>query len=108
MISSFKTLTLAQFLELPETKPAREHINGQITTKPLLRGKHRIIRGTLITAINNALRSPKIGLALPQLRCTFGNRSIVPDVVIFAWARIPVDEDGNIANMFDCYPDWTI
>lgn len=108
MISSTKPLTLTQFLELPETKPAREYINGQITTKPMPRGKHSIIQGTLVTAINNALRSQKIGLALPELRCTFGNRSIVPDVVVFSWARIPVDEDGNIANVFDSYPDWTI
>lgn len=108
MISSFKTLTLAQFLELPETKPAREYINGQIVTKPMPRGKHSIIQGALVTAINNALRAQKIGLALPELRCTFGNRSIVPDVVVFSWARIPVDEDGNIANVFDSYPDWTI
>lgn len=108
MISSFKTLTLAQFLELPETKPAREYINGQIVTKPMPRGKHSIIQGTLVTAINNAIRSQKIGLALPELRCTFGNRSIVPDVVVFSWAIIPVDEDGNIANVFDSDPDWTI
>jgi Uma2 family endonuclease len=108
MRSSFKTLTLTQFLELPETKPAREYINGQIVTKPIPTGKHSIIQGTLVTAINNALRSPKIGLALPELRCTFGNRSIVPDVVVFSWDRIAVDEDGNIANVFDSYPDWTI
>ena len=72
------------------------------------RGKHSIIQGTLVTAINDAIRSQKIGLALPELRCTFGNRSIVPDLVVFSWARIPVDDDGNIANVFDSYPDWTI
>jgi Uma2 family endonuclease len=42
------------------------------------------------------------------LRCTFGGRSIVPDVTLFAWDRIPVDEDGDIANVFTIAPDWTI
>ena len=108
MVSSTKPLTLTQFLKLPETKPAREYINGQIVTKPMPRGKHSIIQGTGVTAINDAIRSQKIGLALPELRCTFGNRSIVPDLVVFSWSRILVDDDGNIANVFDSYPDWTI
>lgn len=103
-----KTLTLKEFLELPETKPAREYINGQIVTKPMPRGKHSIIQGTLVTALNNALKPPKIGLALPELRCTFGNRSIVPDLAVFSWNRIPVDNEGDIANVFDSYPDLTI
>ena len=106
--SSLKMLTLTQFLELPETKPAREYINGQIVTKAMSKGKHSIIQGTLVTAINNAIKLQKIGLALPELRCTFGNRSIVPDVVVFSWARIPVDGKGDIANVFDSYPNWTI
>jgi Uma2 family endonuclease len=106
--STIQTLTLAEFLELPETKPDREYINGQIITKPMPRGKHSIIQGTLITAINDAIKPQKIGLALPELRCTFGNRSLVPDVVIFSWQRIPVDDNSEIANIFDSYPDWTI
>lgn len=106
--SLLKTVTLAEFFKLPETKPTREYINGQIVTKPMPRGKHSIIQGTLVTAINNVIRGQKIGLALPELRCTFGDRSIVPDVVVFSWDRIPVDDDGNIANVFDSYPDWTI
>ncbi len=106
--SLIQALTLAEFLELPETKPTQEYINGQIINKPMPRGKHSIIQGSLVTAINNAIRPQKIGLALPELRCTFGNRSIVPDVVIFSWSRIPVDNNGDIANIFDSYPDWTI
>ncbi|MDJ0574737.1 MAG: Uma2 family endonuclease [Xenococcaceae cyanobacterium MO_234.B1] len=106
--SLIQALTLAEFLELPETKPIQEYINGQIINKPMPRGKHSIIQGSLVAAINNAIRPQKIGLALPELRCTFGNRSIVPDIVIFSWSRIPVDNNGDIANIFDSYPDWTI
>ena len=106
--SQIKTPTLEEFLELPETKPTQEYINGQIFTKAMPIGKHSIIQGTLVTAINDAIKSPKIGLALPELRCTFGSRSIVPDRVVFSWARIPVDDNGDIANVFDSHPDWTI
>ena len=45
---------------------------------------------------------------MPELRCTFGCRSIVPDIVVFSWARIPVDDNGDIANVFDSHPYWTI
>lgn len=30
------------------------------------------------------------------------------DVAVFAWERIPVDENGDIANVFTSAPDWTI
>jgi Uma2 family endonuclease len=42
------------------------------------------------------------------LRCTFGNRSNVPDIAIFTWNRIPLDDRGDIANSFEAAPDWTI
>ncbi|TBR61862.1 hypothetical protein B4U84_14155 [Westiellopsis prolifica IICB1] len=35
-----KTLTLAEFLQLPETKPASEYIDGKIIQKPIPQGKH--------------------------------------------------------------------
>ncbi|WP_008313069.1 Uma2 family endonuclease [Leptolyngbya sp. PCC 6406] len=32
----------------------------------------------------------------------------MPDIAIFQWARLPVNEDGSIANTFNAQPDWTI
>lgn len=46
--------------------------------------------------------------AFPELRCTFGDRSIVPDIAVFIWSRIPRDEKGEVANAFSISPDWTI
>lgn len=103
-----KTLTVSEFLKLPETKPASEYINGQIIQKPMPQGKHSKLQGKLVTAINQIGEDRQIALAFPELRCTFGGRSIVPDVVVFAWERIPVDENGDVANVFETYPDWTI
>lgn len=103
-----KTITLEEFLKLPETKPASEYINGQVIQKPMPQGKHSKLQGKLATAINQVVEDQKIALAFPELRCTFGGRSIVPDVSVFAWNRIPVDDNGDIANVFPIYPDWTI
>lgn len=103
-----KTITLEEFLKLPETKPASEYINGKIIQKPMPQGKHSKLQGRLITAINEVVEKRQIALAFPELRCTFGGRSIVPDVVVFAWERIPLDNRGEVANVFEAYPDWTI
>lgn len=103
-----KTITLEEFLKIPETKPASEYINGQIIQKPMPQGKHSKLQGKLVTAINEVVETQQLALAFPELRCTFGGRSIVPDVAVFAWERIPVDENGDIANVFKAAPDWTI
>jgi len=107
-IQQTKTLTLSEFLKLPETEPASEYINGQIIQKPMPQGKHSRIKCELVPAINVAVKNQKSALAFPELRCTFGGRSIVPDVTVFTWQRIPVDENGEVANVFETYPDWTI
>ncbi len=109
MITTTNTnLTLEEFLQQSETKPASEFINGKIKQKPIPQGEHSCIQIELCTAINQLTQSQKIAYALPELRCTFGNRSIVPDVVVFQWERIPRTEKGRIANRFNTYPDWSI
>jgi Uma2 family endonuclease len=103
-----KTLTLEEFLKLPETEPASEYMDGKIIQKPMPQGKHSRFQGKLVTQINEIVEAPKMALALPELRCTFGGRSIVPDVAVFAWNRLPRDEQGDLLNVFSAAPDWTI
>ncbi|NJK28166.1 MAG: Uma2 family endonuclease [Coleofasciculaceae cyanobacterium SM2_3_26] len=101
-------LTLSEFLALPETKPACEHISGQVIRKPMPQGRHSRIQQKLSAAINAVTESDEIALALPELRCTFGDRSLVPDIAVFRWERIPLTEAGNIVDRFNAPPDWTI
>jgi Uma2 family endonuclease len=101
-------LTLDEFLELPETKPASEFIAGHIYQKPMPQGKHSRLQLKLCTAINQVAEERQIALAFPELRYTFASRSIVPDVTVFTWQRIPFDVDGEISSVFKIYPDWTI
>jgi Uma2 family endonuclease len=101
-------ISLDEFLQLPETKPASEYINGQVYQKPMPQGEHSILQGSLITAINRIATPSKIGYAFPELRCTFGGAVIVPDVTVFEWSRIPLQPNGRIANKFEIPPDWVI
>jgi Uma2 family endonuclease len=101
-------LSLAEFLQLPETKPASEYIQGEIYQKPMAQGEHSIIQGSLVTAINQIGKPQKLVCAFPELRCTFGGSTIVPDITVFEWARIPKNEKGRIANRFEIAPDWVI
>ncbi|VXD24018.1 conserved hypothetical protein [Planktothrix serta PCC 8927] len=103
-----KTISLEEFLKQPETKPASEYIEGQIIQKSMPQGKHSTIQGELVIALNAILKPAKIARAFPELRCTFGERSIVPDVSVFTWDRIPRDDNGAIANTFLIAPDWMI
>ncbi|MBR8826582.1 MAG: Uma2 family endonuclease [Gomphosphaeria aponina SAG 52.96 = DSM 107014] len=103
-----KLLTLEEFLQLRETKPAGEYVNGKISQKPLPQGKHSTIKTELAAAINAVIKPAKRGRAFSELRCTFGDRSIVPDVSVYSWERIPRDANGKIANRFHLAPDWTI
>jgi Uma2 family endonuclease len=103
-----KSLTLTEFLKSPETKPANEYVNGQIIQKPMPQGEHSTIQGELIIVANGVLKPQKVARAFPELRCTFGGRSIVPDVAVFTWKRIPRKANGGVANIFELAPDWTI
>ena len=101
-------LTLEKFLELPETKPASEYIDGEVYQKSMPQGEHSILQTRLIRAINTASEPQQLALALTELRCTFSERSIVPDIAVFEWSRIPVTDKGRIKNRIEIPPDWII
>ena len=101
-------ISLRDFLCCPETKPASEYINGEIYQKPMPKGKHSRIQLKLCNRINAVTEDDCIAYASQELRCSFGDRSIVPDIAVFNWSRIPFDADGEIPDNFLLCPDWTI
>ncbi len=111
-----KHMTLAEFLELPDTKPASEYIDGQVIQKPMPQGHHSIIQCKLATELDIALERQGIATAFTELRCTFGGRSLakplpwslIPDISVFENSRVPVDAAEEIENIFTIAPDWTI
>lgn len=108
MTTAVKRITLDEFLQLPETEPASEYINGEINQKPMPQGEHSRLQGKLVSTVNEVAEPQKVALALPELRCTFGGATVVPDVAVFRWERIPRTESGRIANRFESHPDWAI
>src|SRR4028118_1048169 len=90
-----KTLTLEEFLELPETKPASEYIDGKIVQKPMPKARHSRLQGKLINTVNEVVEEQQIAYAFPELRCTFGGRSIVPDVAVLRWNTLSWMRRGN-------------
>ncbi len=103
-----KHISLEAFLEMPETKPASEWIAGEIIQKPMPQGKHSAIQLELAAMINSQLRRSKVARPFPELRCTSGGRSFVPDIAVFTWDHIARDVSGEVANVFTKAPDWTI
>ncbi|MBF2057644.1 MAG: Uma2 family endonuclease [Cyanobacterium sp. T60_A2020_053] len=103
-----KPITLIEFLQQPEIKPPQEYIDGNIYTKPMPQGQHSRIQFKLANAINEVTETTKTAMAFPELRCTFDHKSIVPDVAVFTWAHLPVNDDGTISNQFLLPPDWVI
>jgi Uma2 family endonuclease len=108
MTTGTQPSTLEEFLKLPETEPASDFINGEIIQKPMPQGEHSLLQSELCEAINRVTKLQKIALAFPELRCTFGGNSIIPDVSVFRWERIPITSSGRIANRFEIHPDWAI
>lgn len=110
MVASITKLqmSLREFLALPETKPATEYIDGKIYQKPMPQGKHSILQTRLVTNINQVSEPQKLACAFTELRCTFAGCSIVPDIAVFEWHRIPVDQNGEISNKIEIAPDWII
>ena len=103
-----KNISLEEFLQLPETKPPSEYINGQIIPKIMPKTRHSRLQAKLITKINQVTEVEQIAYAFPELRCTFGGRSIVPDIAVLSWENIQFDEDGEPLDDILIAPDWVI
>ncbi|MFS8842214.1 Uma2 family endonuclease [Synechococcus sp. W55.2] len=100
-------LTLEDFLKLPhiEDSPAWEYVDGVAIQKPLPKAHHSILQKRLVAEVDGSTTDYT---ALPELRCTFAGRSIVPDIAVIAWDRIRLSETGEPEDDFTAAPDWII
>ncbi len=108
MVIARQGLTLAEFLALPEEKPALEYFEGVVTQKVVPKARHSLLQGMLTQSVNQLAWPRKLALAFPELRTTYQGASIVPDVSVFRWERIRLDANGEPED--DCYdpPDVAI
>jgi Uma2 family endonuclease len=108
MTLALQKLSLEEFLELPETKPASEFVAGEVIQKPMPKAKHSRLQLKLSNSINDSTEAPQIAYAFPELRCSFGVRSLVPDIAVLLWEHIEFDAQGEPIDIVQRAPDWTI
>jgi Uma2 family endonuclease len=101
-------MSLAHFLELSETEPASEYINGRILLRPASGLKHSRIQCRLSAEIDGWGNETNEGEPLLELRCTFSGRSLVFDVAYFRSDRIAFDPNDTVLNDVFLAPDLAI
>lgn len=105
MAISQTRVSLEEFLLRPEIKPALELIDGRVSQKVSPQGKHSGLQVHIVGLFNSFGLARKLARAFTELRATFAGSSLVPDVAVYRWERIPVDESGEVADRFLEPPD---
>lgn len=62
----------------------------------------------MTSTINDIVEEQQIAYAFPELRCTFGGRSIVPDIAVLRWSQIEFSNDGEPVDDVFIAPSWTV
>lgn len=88
------TLTIDEFLDQEETKPASEFACGEAFQKPMPDGPHASIQAFLVVVLYPFLAQTGLGRVLTELRCIFGptgrERTYVPDLVFVSNDKLPI------------------
>ncbi len=100
-------MTLEEFLRSPriDDKPYLEYIDGRVEVKVSPKALHSRLELRICDGLNLVAEPSKLGLAFPELRCTFSGRSIIPDVVFLLDEHILVDERGRYIDEIFIPPD---
>src|SRR5918997_1556437 len=96
MAISQRGLTLEQFLNLPEEKPALEFWDGMAIQKVSPQNLPGRMHSASAQRVNLLAEPLKLALAFTETRATWGGRSPVPDVVVYRWDRVPRDARGKL------------
>ncbi len=88
-------LTLEEFLALPEEEPALEYFDGVVSQKVSPERDHSGLQYVIPERINRFAYPRKLAFAFPELRTTHSGASLVPDVAVYTWARIPRERSAR-------------
>ena len=100
-----RRLSLDEFLALPEERPALEYVDGEVIQNVSPKFRHIRLQYGLADLVNRFAVPRRLARAEPELRVNFGGRSVVPDVSVFTWDRIPEDEHGEVEDDVFIAPD---
>lgn len=101
-------ITLAEFLQMAEQKPALELHGGVVTPKMSPKGPHGTIAFELGHTLANADHRADRLRPLVETRFSIGDESFVPDLVAYQPDRLPIDEHGDVAEDFLVAPDLAV
>ena len=103
-----KRMSLAEFLQQPEVKPARELRHGMVSQKVPPSFPHSSIQIWLGHRIEGFSELTSAGRAFTEARLLLGEDTYVPDIVVYRWDRIPEDEHGNLPTYVQTPPDLAV
>ena len=103
-----RRLTLEEFLELPEEKPYLELWDGVVRQKVAPQWLHGGFQSMLAVLINQFARPRKLAWAFTEIREASGRDSLVPDLGVYRWERIPRTAAGRLTNAPPVPPDIAI
>lgn len=99
-------LTLEEFLQLPEEKPALEYVDGVVSQKMAPKGPHGGLQAELAFRFKVYLHLNPIAQVYTELRVSRESRaSLVPDLAVYRIDRIPTTPEGLVADDFWLPPD---
>lgn len=91
-MATMTSLTLEAFLRLPETEPASEHADGEVTRKTTPIFDHGVVQRLLRFVLTLYLRACPGGDAGSEIRCIFGSpgcpRAYAPDYIYVRAGRV--------------------
>jgi len=93
-----ETMTLDEFLSLPEEKPALEYEYGRVTQKVPPDILHSHLQPTLAVLFNQYGGRERRIVVFTEARWNLPHFSRVPDVVVYRRDRLPLDERGRLVH----------
>jgi Uma2 family endonuclease len=101
-------VTLAEFMQLPEVKPARELWHGVVTQKIAPSHPHSALQFEFGRQIAGAGEPGRRLRVLTKARVMFEVDTVVPDLVAYHEDRVPSDEHGELPTYSDVLPDLAV
>jgi Uma2 family endonuclease len=104
------TMTLDEFLELPETEPPSEFVCGRIVPKPMPSWFHSRLAARLAALFEIYFMNHDEGFANVELRHTSRSeeRAYLPDVSVTRWANAPKSLGDRRRGPIERVPDIAI
>ncbi|MBA2449520.1 MAG: Uma2 family endonuclease [Chloroflexi bacterium] len=89
---------MEEFLQLPEEKPYLELVDGVVKQKAAPQWLHGLLQLGFGAGINQHAWPRQLAVAFSEIREAFGRDSLVPDIGVYRWERVPRTEAGEVVN----------